>query len=71
MPGSALQRAIVIAGSSAELARRCGVTRASLQGWKDGDRVPAERVLAVEAAVDGRVTRHELRPDLYPQDEAA
>lgn len=71
MTESALQRAIEIAGSSAELARRCNVTRASLQGWKSPGRVPAERVLAIEEAVDGKVTRHELRPDLYPQEQAA
>jgi len=29
--------------------------------------LPVERVLAVESAVDGQVTRHELRPDIYPE----
>lgn len=29
------------------------------------DRIPPERVLAVEALVQGRVTRYELRPDVY------
>jgi DNA-binding transcriptional regulator YdaS (Cro superfamily) len=31
------------------------------------ERVPAERVLAIEAATG--VPRHELRPDIYPPDE--
>lgn len=33
--------------------------------------VPAGRVLAIEAATDGRVSRHELRPDLYPTSAAS
>ncbi len=32
--------------------------------------VPAERVLEIEAATEGKVTRHELRPDLYPLEAA-
>jgi len=34
-------------------------------------RVPAERVLAIENATDGVISRHELRPDLYPVEQAA
>jgi hypothetical protein len=29
---------------------------------------PAEWCLAVEAATGGEITKHQLRPDLYPQD---
>jgi DNA-binding transcriptional regulator YdaS (Cro superfamily) len=34
-------------------------------------KVPAERVLSIESATDGAVTRHELRPDLYPTEQPA
>lgn len=34
-------------------------------------RVPAERVLQIERATEGAVTRYEMRPDLYPIEEAA
>jgi DNA-binding transcriptional regulator YdaS (Cro superfamily) len=34
-------------------------------------KVPAERVLLIEAATGGRVSRHELRPDLYPLEKIA
>jgi DNA-binding transcriptional regulator YdaS (Cro superfamily) len=35
--------------------------------WINRDRkVPAEFVLAIERATGGRVTRHQLRPDIYP-----
>lgn len=68
----ALRRAVEIAGGQAALARKIGKTQAHVWNWLNRDgRVPAEVVLSVERAVDGRVTRHELRPDLYPQSEPA
>jgi DNA-binding transcriptional regulator YdaS (Cro superfamily) len=41
------------------------------QVLKRGGQVPAEWCLPIERATGGQITRHELRPDLYPQDEAA
>lgn len=32
---------------------------------------PAEYVLAIEQATGGKVSRHQLRPDLYPLADAA
>ena len=64
-PPEALARAIRITGSVAELARRIdGITPQAISQWT---RVPAERVLAVEAATENQVTRYDLRPDLYPR----
>lgn len=34
-------------------------------------RIAAEKVLAIEAATGGAVTRHDLRPDIYPRDQDA
>jgi DNA-binding transcriptional regulator YdaS (Cro superfamily) len=48
-------------GGYAQLALLIGVTKSAVYQWK---RVPAERVIAVEA-VSG-VPRQQLRPDLYP-----
>jgi len=62
---TALGRAISILGSKAALARKVGVTRAAVQKWRRFDRIPATRVLAIERATVGRVTRADLRPDLY------
>jgi|TARA_R100001530_G_scaffold64077_3_gene46064 DNA-binding transcriptional regulator YdaS (Cro superfamily) len=62
---TALERAITLAGSISNLARRINVTRQAIHQW---EKVPANRVLEVERAVDGAVTREELRPDLYPDD---
>jgi pyruvate,orthophosphate dikinase len=60
---AALERAISEAGGTAALARTINVTPQAISQW---DRVPAERALAVESATGGKVTRQELRPDLYP-----
>ena len=65
---SALHRAIELAGSAAALARRIGITPQAIYQW---DRVPAERVLAIEAATGAAVSRCDLRPDLYPREPAA
>src|SRR5690349_9961542 len=63
MRDSALERAIEQVGGVAALARAINVTPQAVSQW---DRVPAERALAVEKATEGRISRHELRPDLYP-----
>jgi TorA maturation chaperone TorD/DNA-binding transcriptional regulator YdaS (Cro superfamily) len=55
-----LQEAIRAAGGVSELARRVGISQPSVSNW---DRIPAERVLAVEAATG--IARYVLRPDLY------
>jgi TorA maturation chaperone TorD len=55
-----LTEAIRAAGGVGALARKIGIAQPSVSEWT---RVPAERVLAVEAAT--RVDRALLRPDLY------
>lgn len=61
----ALKRAVKNAGGQAAFAREIGVTAQAVAQW---DEVPPLRVLAVER-VSG-VSRHELRPDLYPLEPA-
>ena len=54
--------------SQAELARHLEVTPGLVWQWLNGHRrIAAEQVLPIEKATDGAVTRHELRPDLYPR----
>jgi TorA maturation chaperone TorD len=55
-----LQEAIRAAGGVTELARRIGISQPSVSNWT---RVPAERVLSVEATTG--IARAVLRPDLY------
>lgn len=60
MRDAGLDQAIKAAGGVASLARAVGIAQPSVSGWS---RIPAERVLAVEAFT--RVPRFVLRPDLY------
>lgn len=57
-------------GGQSKLARRLGVTYQAVQQWVYSGHVPASRVIACEVASDGKVTRHDLRPDLYPKEAA-
>ena len=61
-----LSEAIQAVGGVSELARRIGISQPSVSNW---DKVPAERVLAVEAATG--IARMRLRPDLYREPPAA
>ena len=67
-----LERAVLAVGSQAALAKAIGVKPQHVWNWLNRDsRVPAERVLEIERATEGQVTRHDLRPDLYPPQEQA
>jgi TorA maturation chaperone TorD len=65
MTDRGLQEAIRAVGGVTELARRIGISQPSVSNWA---RVPAERVLSVEAATG--VGRAILRPDLYGENGA-
>lgn len=64
MRDAGLEQAIRAAGGVASLARAIGIAQPSVSAWS---RIPAERVLAVEALT--RVHRFVLRPDLYGASE--
>lgn len=64
-PFEALALAVQRAKGQSALARICSVTQPAVWKWlQSGKRLPAEYVLAVEAATG--VSRHLLRPDIYP-----
>jgi TorA maturation chaperone TorD len=60
-----LEEAIRVAGGVGALAKKLGISQPSVSNWS---RVPAERVLSVEAATG--VGRAMLRPDLYAEHAA-
>ncbi len=74
-----IQRAAALVGGQSELARRITatdgqkpITPQGVGAWCRGEtQIPSERVIAIEAITGGQVTRHELRPDIYPVNEAA
>jgi len=70
MEREALQRACDIIGSQTALARVLGVRQGHIHYWLHRrGRVPAEYVLTIERETG--VSRHELRPDVYPQEPTA
>ena len=66
MRDAGLERAIDAAGGVAQLARKIGLAQPSVSNW---NRVPAERVIVVEAAT--AISRKVLRPDLYGDSASA
>lgn len=65
----ALRDAIERAGGQTALARRIGKTQGHISQWLRREYVPAGEVLKIEAATG--ISRHDLRPDLYPRDGEA
>ena len=61
----ALHRAIKTAGSMRELGLLIGCTTGQISMWKHRGNVPPQYVLPIEKATG--VSRHLLRPDLYPE----
>ncbi len=62
MEGANLLRDI----NKSELARGLSIDRSTVSKWISRNRIPSDRVLAVEAITG--LSRHDLRPDLYPLD---
>ncbi|MBV4553085.1 helix-turn-helix domain-containing protein [Pseudomonas sp. SWRI102] len=69
MNENAAVRAAKEAGGQSALARILGCTPQAVQSMCASGNVPAGRVLAIEKATG--VSRHELRPDLYPIESVA
>ena len=53
-------------GRRAHLASELQINQGAVSQW---DRIPSERVLEVERVTG--ISRHDLRPDLYPREEQA
>jgi len=60
---SAIDRAIEMGGGATRLASTLGVKVNVVTNWRGRRTVPAEHVLAIEAATG--VSRHDLRPDVF------
>jgi DNA-binding transcriptional regulator YdaS (Cro superfamily) len=63
MKPTPLERAILAVGTGKALAELLGVTPMAVSYWKVRG-VPARQAIPIEQATG--VSRHELRPDLYP-----
>lgn len=57
--------------SQTAFAAKVGVTQGMVWQWLKGRRrISGEKVIPIETATDGAVSRYELRPDLYPRTES-
>jgi len=65
----ALEQVIEILGSQEALASNLKIRSPSISEWRKRGRVPAERCLEIERLTDNRVTRYELRPDVFGKQE--
>ncbi|MFW9929142.1 MAG: transcriptional regulator [Candidatus Thorarchaeota archaeon] len=62
-----LKYALSLVGGAMKFAEMRGVSRQAVYSWfKQG--IPKKHVLALEEATKGKVSRYELRPDLYRKD---
>lgn len=67
---SALALAVRTVGSQSAFGRLLGKRQSVIFGWlRDARPLPAEHVLAVEEATS--ISRHDLRPDIYPREDRA
>ena len=58
-------RAVVLVGSQTALAHLLGVTPQAVSRWVQCGCAPAKRLVQIERATAGRVTRQELNPALF------
>ncbi len=63
--GDLIKRAAELSGGIRALTRQLGLSSSAPYSWKQ---IPAGHVLAIEAATGGQLSRHTMRPDLYPRD---
>ncbi|WP_168069817.1 transcriptional regulator [Sphingomonas kaistensis] len=70
MGNKALKLAVDKAGGQSAFARLHGVSQPTVWAWlNNGKALPAEFVLRTEAETG--ISRHDLRPDIYPRENAA
>lgn len=58
-------------GSQRVLAKSLGIGDMAVSQWKRRGQIPAVHVIEIERLTAGQVTRHEMRPDLYPVERVA
>ena len=67
----ALKTAIELCDGVTNLACKIGVSQPVVSNWLKRKSIPANRVIDIESATGGKVTRQELRPDIYPPEDQA
>lgn len=65
-----IEAAIEEFGSETKLANAAGVAQASINESKKKNRIGHKLALAIDAATDGKVSKHDLRPDIWPRGDS-
>jgi len=65
MNASPLETALRLAGGVTAVAKAFGISQPAIHRWRARGKPPADRVLDLERATGGQVTRHQLRPDVF------
>lgn len=62
---SAIERAIEEVGGQVAMAERLNISPQAVNKWARKKQAPADRCLEIEKATAGKVTRYQLRPDVF------
>ena len=65
-PEQAAKDAVKALGGARKVAERFGLSVQAVHKWH---KVPAQRVLDVERALAGTITRYEMRPDIFEESD--
>jgi DNA-binding transcriptional regulator YdaS (Cro superfamily) len=68
---SLIEAAIAKFGSETKLAKAAGVAQASINEAKRKGQVGHRLASAIDLATGGAVSKHDLRPDIWPRGDAA
>lgn len=62
-----LRLAVTMIGGQTKLAGVIGVRQGHIWNWLNRDgQVPPEQAIPISRALNGEITPHQLRPDIYP-----
>lgn len=67
---TALQKAIKQLDGQLNFAKAIGVKQPTVSYWLKTGRITADYVLRAEDATSGKITRYDLRPDIYGSSES-
>ena len=61
-----IDQAVEVHGSQAKLAEAIGCSQQQISYLKNAKGISAEMAMRLDAATDGKVSKHDLRPDIFP-----
>lgn len=68
---SSIAQAVEVAGGVSKLADMLGQKRGTVWAWLDRGQCPPNFCVPIEEAISGKVSRYELRPDIFGAQQRA